>query len=249
MLSAKNVIIFILFLFLAMPVKVCIPQDLTETELSQTDDSSLKDKKSERKKEKKEIEIDSTFFVSLGMDLVTVVLIIILIYHPNYRKMDYIFTFIAFNLVIFLLTFVLKSVKISMGAVFGLFAVFTMLRYRTAGISMTDMTYLFIFIAMGLIGAIELQYYELAIIYGVIFLGIFILDSRMVIKREFCKTIQYEKIELIKPELYDELMEDLKTRTGLDIKRVTVSRINFLRDTARLNIYYYESEKNGNKKA
>ena len=85
----------------------------------------------------------------------------------------------------------LKYVKLSMGAAFGLFAVFSMLRYRTAGISMKDMTYLFIFIALGLISAIQLEILQLLTITGLIVAGTFIMDGKYIIKRELCKTVQY----------------------------------------------------------
>ena len=115
-----------------------------------------------------------------------------------------------------------------------------MLRYRTAGISMTDMTYLFIFIALGLISAIQLEYYELGILSGVILAGTFLLESNIFIKREFCKRIEYENIEMIKPEKRQEMIDDLRNRTGLNIHRVVINRINFLRDTATIRVYYYE---------
>jgi hypothetical protein len=239
MRTAKYFITLVLLLFLAMPVKVCVAQS-SESEITQADEMGAKDKKIDKKKTKDVVDINDTFFINLALDVATVLLIIIFIYYRNYKKMDYIFTFISFNLVIFVLTYVLNEVKISLGAAFGLFAVFSMLRYRTAGISMTDMTYLFIFIAIGLIGAIQLEYYELAILNGVIAAGTFLLDSNIIIKREFCKRVEYENIELIRPEMKQELIDDLKKRTGLNVHRVVISRINFLRDTATIRIYYYE---------
>ena len=239
MVTAKRVGIFLLFLFLAMPGKVCIPQQL-DPETVQEDNTDSKDKKADKKKDKKIIEIDAAFFISLGINLLAVLLIISLIYYPTYKKPDYIFTFIMFNIVIFMLTFVLKYVKLSIGAAFGLFAVFSMLRYRTEGISMKDMTYLFVFIALGLISAIQLDPYELAVIDGLLFATIFIMDGNIFIKRELTKTICYEKIELVKPESYPELIEDLKTRTGLNIHRISVNKIDFLKDTASIKIYYYD---------
>jgi len=211
-----------------------------DNEIAQTEELDTKDKKTDKKKAKDVIEIDETFFISLAIDIATVVLIISLIYYRNYKKMDYVFTFITFNLVIFVLTFVLNEVKISLGAAFGLFAVFSMLRYRTAGISTTDMTYLFIFIALGLISAIRLEYYELGILSGVIIAGTFLLESNILIKREFSKCIRYENIDLIMPERREEMIDDLRKRTGLNIHRVTITRINFLRDTATVRVYYYE---------
>ena len=145
-----------------------------------------------------------------------------------------------FNLVIFLLTFVLNEVKMSMGAAFGLFAIFSMLRYRTAGINMKDMTYLFIFIAMGLVSAIQLEYHELAIITGIIFVGTLLLDTRIVMKKEYSNILRYEKIEMIKPDKRDELIAELREHTGLNIHRVSINEIDFLKDTAMISYYYYE---------
>ncbi|PIP53724.1 MAG: DUF4956 domain-containing protein [Bacteroidetes bacterium CG23_combo_of_CG06-09_8_20_14_all_32_9] len=245
MISTKNVITFLLFLFLLAPAKISIAQNI-EDEIVQQDKADVKVKKSDKKKnknivEKNIVEINEKFFINLGINVATVLLIICLIYYPNNkRNMEYVFTFIIFNFVIFLLTFVLNKVKISMGAAFGLFAIFSMLRYRTEGISMKNMTYLFIFIAIGLISAIQLEYYELAILNGLIVVVTFIIDGNILIKQALSKDVQYENIELIKPEKEKELIQDLKTRTGLNIRRITIRKIDFLRDTAIIRIYYRE---------
>lgn len=195
----------------------------------------------EKEKKKKDvIELNPKFFAGIAIDIITVALIILCVYYPNYRKMDTIFTFVLFNIVIFLLTFVLNKVKLSMGAAFGLFAVFSMLRYRTAGIGMKDMTYLFIFIAIGLISAVHMELYNLAIICGVIFIFTLLFDSKLIIKRESTKTILFENIELTRPEHSSLLMEELKARTGLNIHRYDIQKYNYMRDTASITVYYYE---------
>jgi hypothetical protein len=242
MKTINRSILLLFFVLLCAPAAVVYSQNI-ENETIQTDDTAAKDKKSEKKKDKDKIEIDAKFFISLAIDLATILIILGLIYYPGNRKMDYIFTFLIFNIVIFLLTYVLNKVKISMGAAFGLFAVFSMLRYRTSGISMKDMTYLFIFIAIGLLSAVQLQYYEMAILNGIVILGTFLLDGNIIIKRELCKNIQYENIELIKPENQTELIEDLRKRTGLNIHRISINRIDFLKDTARIRVYYYDKKK------
>jgi hypothetical protein len=229
---------FFLLLLLAMPVKVCIPQQ-TDPESIFMEETDTKDKK-EKKKEAKVLEMNEMFLISLGINLLNVAIIILFIYYPNYRKLDYIFTFVIFNLVIFLLTFVLKYVKLSVGAAFGLFAVFSMLRYRTQGLSIKDLTYLFIFIAMGVISAIQLEYYQLAIIHGIILTGTFVLDGRVIFRNELIKSVQYENIEMIKPGNHAALIEDLKQRTGLNIHRIVIGKINFLRDSATVKVYYYD---------
>ena len=121
-----------------------------------------------------------------------------------------------------------------------MFAVFSMLRYRTAGLSIKDMTYLFIFIAIGLLSAIQLDYYKLGILDGIVLVATFILDGDFIIRREQCKIIRYENIEMIRPERKEELIEDLKKRTGLNIRRITIGRIDFLKDMATVKIFYYD---------
>ena len=129
----------------------------------------------------------------------------------------------------------------SLGAAFGLFAVFSMLRYRTEGISTKDMTYLFIVIAIGLICAVSKgTYFELSLITAILIAFTYALDGNWLVRNELVKTIQYENIELIKPENYNALIDDLKKRTGLNIHRASVNRIDFLKDIAVVKIYYYE---------
>lgn len=192
------------------------------------------------KKAGQHVEIGLDFFVNFGINLLIVACIIIFIYYRNYKKLDTVFTFVLFNVVIFMLTYVFNLVKFSMGAAFGLFAIFSMLRYRTASINMKDMTYLFIFIAVGLLGAIRMDYYEFAIVGSIIFLVTLIMDSRLIIRRENMKQVRYDNINLIQQDKETELLEDLKKRTGLNIHRVSVQDLDFLKDSALINIYYYE---------
>ena len=127
-----------------------------------------------------------------------------------------------------------------MGAAFGLFAVFSMLRYRTEGIGIKDMTYLFIFVALGLLSGIQMNYTELLVLCVIIFIITLLLDTKLIIKKESVKHIRYEKIEMVKPEKEEELIAELKERTGLRIHRIMVHEMDYLRDIAEITIYYYE---------
>jgi hypothetical protein len=192
------------------------------------------------KKKGQSVDIGVRFFISLGMNLTFLFLIVALIYYPNYKRMDTVFTFVMFNMGIFLLTYVFNVVKISMGAAFGLFAVFSMLRYRTMTINMKDMTYLFIFIALGLLNAIQMRIYEQAAIGFIFLLVTFIMDTHLFRKRESVKMVRYDDVKLIHPDKEEELINNLRERTGLEIHRVTIEEIDYLRDIAKINIYYYE---------
>lgn len=188
------------------------------------------------------------FGVRFLINMMSVFVLIRFIYFKINKHRELFFTYFIFNLIIFLMCFFLNKVKISMGAAFGLFAVFGMLRYRTEDLSIKDMTYLFLVIAIGLMTAvIKLEdiayYYEFVFIIVVnafVLLLTYLLESNALMKQETAKQIIYEKIELIKPEKRDELMADLESRTGQKINRISIGRIDFLRDTALIKIYFYE---------
>lgn len=181
------------------------------------------------------------FFLRLGVDMLSVFILVRFVYFPIYRNREYIFTFFIFNLIIFLITYLLNKVEMSMGAAFGLFAVFSMLRYRTEDISIKDMTYMFLVIAMGLIMAVTKgSWDELALLGSIIILVTWLLESNVLMKKEISKIVMYENIEFIKPENRQLLIEDLEKKMGVKINQVTIGKIDFLRDSAQIHVHYYE---------
>jgi hypothetical protein len=185
--------------------------------------------------------LSDKFFLRLLIDILSMIVLVRLIYFRIYKKKDYLFTFFLFNTIIFIITYLLNKVDMSLGAAFGLFAVFSMLRYRTEGITTKDMTYLFIVIAIGLICAVsKATYFELGIINAILIGFTYALDGNWLVRNEMVKNVLYENIEMIKPENNNELLKDLRNRTGLNIHRFTINRVDFLKDTALIKIYYYE---------
>lgn len=197
--------------------------------------------------------IDFDDFVELLVrflfNLVVIFIIVRFFYYQIQRRKDYLFTYIIISSVIFLLCFLLESVKLELGFALGLFAVFGIIRYRTQQIPIKEMTYLFLIIGVSVINALankKVSYAEL-IFTNLALIGVtYALEKLMLLKHESRKVINYEKIELIKPENSLKLKQDLEDRTGLKINRVEVGKIDFLRDTARVNIYYYEHENREN---
>ena len=187
------------------------------------------------------------FFMRILVDLLAVTILIRLIYFPLYRSRENVFTFFIFNLIIFLITFLLNKVEMSMGAAFGLFAVFSMLRYRTEDISTKDMTYMFLSIALGLINAVSKgSWDELALINLIVVIVTYLLESDLLMKKEVSKIVTYENIELIKPEKQVELIADLENRMGVKINHTSIGKIDFMRDTAFIHVFYYETINSGN---
>ncbi len=187
-------------------------------------------------------------FFRLLIDIVSIFILVRLIYFKANKKSDLNFTFYMFNIVIFFICFLLNKVELSLGAAFGLFAVFGMLRYRTEDISIKDMTYLFLVIAFGLITSVTkikntddgIEYLFMAAINAIILVIAFVLESNIFSKKEHVKLIVYEKINLINNQNQTELLSDLKQRTGLNIHRLIISKIDFMNDSALIKIYYYE---------
>ena len=194
----------------------------------------------------------STALLSLVLgflfNLVIAVLITRFIYYPQNQSRNNVFTFIAFNTVIFFVISILTSVELSIGVGFGLFALFSILRYRTDPMPVRDMTYLFIILALPVMNSVMINnalYTQLLAANLLMVAVIYILEKGFGFRFEAKKKIRYEKIDLIKPENHKMLMEDLKERTGIkNIKRFEIGSIDFIKDSANIIIYFDDKEIN-----
>jgi hypothetical protein len=167
------------------------------------------------------------------------------LYYPATKNKDYLFTYLLISVTVFFLCFLLENVKLELGFALGLFAIFGIIRYRTDPIPIKEMTYLFIVIGVSVINALankKISHSELLFTNFIIIAVTYGLEKIWLLKHETRKTITYEKIELIVPSRKQELLNDLKLRTGLNITRVEVRRLDFLRDTAQLRIFFFEDE-------
>lgn len=183
----------------------------------------------------------SDFFIAMGLNLATSLIVVRWIYYPKHRSKKYVFTFLAFNLIIFLVLSMMTSVEMSIGVGFGLFAIFSVLRYRTNPIPIREMTYLFIIAALPVMNATAAtgdHWAKLLIANLSVIIFLYILEEGWGFAFESSQSITYEKINLIRPENRTLLLDDLEARTGLSIKRLEIGKINFLRDTANIRVYY-----------
>ena len=183
--------------------------------------------------------------IKLLFNLAIVSYIVRYLYFNSTKNKDYLFTYLMISITVFLLCFLLENVKLQLGFALGLFAIFGIIRYRTDPIPIKEMTYLFIVIGISIKNAlanIKISYSELIFANLSILTLTYILERIWLLKKESRKNITYEKIDLIVPEKREELLKDLKIRTGLNINRVEVRRIDFLSDTAQIRIFYFENE-------
>lgn len=183
------------------------------------------------------------FLLSFGLNFLVALIIVRFIYYPSTHNKRYVFTFLAFNTVIFFVLSFMSSIELGVGVGFGLFAIFSILRYRTDPLPIREMTYLFIIAAMPVMnsaGATSAIWPQLLAANAAIIAIMFVLEKEWGFHYETSKRIVYEKIELIRPDRRSELLADLQTRTGLKIKRIAIGKVDFVRDTADLKVFFDE---------
>lgn len=179
------------------------------------------------------------------IDVIAITILVGLIYYPRHRNKDFIFTFVIFNVINFMICYLLGSAKIKIGFAFGLFAIFSIIKYRTIVVSIKDMGYFFICVALGMLNSLanSSEGFVIIMICNAVILSLaFLLERLNFINNENAKEIIYDNVRLIKPSLRDELIADLVERTGLEIHKVEVISINYLKDTALLKAYYFSKE-------
>ena len=178
-------------------------------------------------------------------NLLVVLYLVRYMYYKTTPRKDYLFTYILISQVIFFILFLLENVKLEMGFALGLFAIFGIIRYRTRQIPIREMTYLFLVIGITVINALanrKVSYAELVLTNVAVLVLTYLLEKVFLLKHETKREIIYENVELIKPEHRTALIQDLQKRTGLKINRVEVGRVDYLRDSVRLFIYFFEKD-------
>ena len=179
-------------------------------------------------------------------------LIVHFLYFRKSKRRDFYFTFVIISVAIFFLVYLMMGMdrgKATMGVGLGLFGIFSIMRYRTDSMPVREMTYLFVVVCLSVVHAMAdmigvddngtitgTPLLELVVIDVITICAIIVFE--LFLKIESSKLIQYDRIELIKPDRREELIADLKERTGLDIFKVEVGAIDFLRDMAMLRVYY-----------
>jgi hypothetical protein len=183
--------------------------------------------------------------IRLAVNLLVLTVLIRYLYYPKTKRKDYLFTYYLIGMITFFLCFGLKKLDIDTGMGLGLFAIFGIIRYRTDAIEIKEMTYLFLIIGVSVVNALasnQISIAEMAIINFTVIALTFGLENLWLVKHETRKTINYERIDLIIPDKYEEMKADLQKRTGLVINRMEVGKIDFLTDTAQVRIFYYADD-------
>ena len=192
----------------------------------------------------------SNMLLRFVLSSVVIFLLIDRLYYPKSKRRDFYFTFMLISVAIFFLVYFMMGMdrgKATMGVGLGLFGIFSIMRYRTDTMPVREMTYLFIIVCLSVVHAmadesertpqqVMCDMSKLLAIDAIVLFFTFVCEKRL--KMQSTKLIQYDRIELIKPDKYEELKADLEERLGIDIVKIEVGGVDFLRDSAVLRITY-----------
>lgn len=186
--------------------------------------------------------VELAYFAGFAINFIVAFIIVRGIYYPRRSVKSYLFTFLAFNVVIYFIMGLFTSVELSIGVGFGLFALFSILRYRTETVPIREMTYLFVMVALPIMNSIlsgSGQFGRMIFINAAVIIVIWALEKGLGFRhgRE-SREVRYEKIQLIAPARRTEMIDDLKARTGLDVTGFEIEKIDFLKDTAKIRVFY-----------
>ncbi len=174
-------------------------------------------------------------------------LIIVLVYKKNNQNREFSFTLFSFNLIIFALCTILNNVELSIGSGFGLFAVFTMMRYRSEQLQIKDMTYLLIMVGLGFvnstfqgpIGPIEIMFLNVSI-----FISLYLLE-KLIFNHDLIKQkIKYNRLDLLKVGNMALLRQDLEDKIGAKVVDINIDSVNYLDGSANIYVKYMRDHSN-----
>jgi hypothetical protein len=188
------------------------------------------------------------FLLGFLVNFVVGLIIVRFIYYPRTKDKRFVFTYLTFSTVIYFVVSSMANITIGIGVGFGLFAIFRIVRYRTEPMPVREMTYLFVLMSLPVMnssGMLQTAWPQLIIANAVIALVLWLLEKEWGFEYQLPRHVVYEKIELIQPSRQAEMVADLEARTGRKVERVEVGKIDFLKDTADLRVYFAKEDQNG----
>jgi len=184
------------------------------------------------------------FLLRYALNLLFTFIVVRFIYYPKYRNNDFVFTFFLFNTILFVLCYLLAEADLKFGFAFGLFALFSMFRYRTVTVPIGEMGYFFLVVTLGIINSLaSLVNLEMLLVANSVLVAMtFLLGRTLSLTHENFQTLNYENLGLIKPAERAELLKDLSERTGYLIHKVQIVKVDYQRGIAQLRVYYFSKE-------
>jgi hypothetical protein len=183
----------------------------------------------------------ATSLIPFGINLLSALVLVLLIYHAKSGRRDYVFTFLLVSTTIFVLCNTLFHVEMNLAFALGLFAVFGIIRYRTDAIPTREMTYLFVVIALAVLNALAPAASGPNVLWlpnVLVWTLAFVLERVWKVRHIATKLVVYDRVDLLHAGRRAELLADLEQRTGVDIVRIEIGKVDLLRDTAVIRVHF-----------
>ncbi len=177
--------------------------------------------------------------IRFGIDITAMVILLFGFFYRRYRDKELATTASMFNIFAFCVLTVLSSVKFSVAAGFGLFAILALFSLRSEQISKIEITYFFGSIAIAVICSVQgttLPF--VALIVGFVLLGTYILDHPKILKSADGVKITLEKIDLHVLSDPAQMRADLSKRLGVEVMSYHIDGLDYINDMARINVFF-----------
>ena len=182
--------------------------------------------------------------VRLVINAIFVALVVGIAYHPNQKNRIYVFTFLMMHLMVFFTCFTLKKLfdgEFGIGMALGLFAIFTIIRFRTEAVPIKEMTYLFIVIGIAVINSLsnrKTSYAELFFANSAIFAATLVLEKFSVTRRLASVNVTLSNLDLVQEGRRPELIAEIKKICGVDAVTIQIRRVDSKRGQCSLVVFY-----------
>ncbi len=199
-----------------------------------------------------------TIIERFAINMVFLTLLIRFVYYRFSKKPSYVFSYFLLGIVIFIigsmLPIVFNSAMSQLGMAIGLFAIFTILKFRTRNLTIKDMTYIFTVIAISAVNSLEWSEFPTL---GIFILNFLIIISAFILEILFAgnpgKTkkpkkagheklrkhpVVYDNMEMLKPQNKEKLIKNLREISSLDVKKAKIKRVDYSNKVAILDIFY-----------
>ena len=165
------------------------------------------------------------------------------VYVKNNQNYQFYFGYNTIAVVTFLMCFLLSSVKLELGFALGLFALFTIIRFRSGTIPIKEMTYLFVVIGIAVINALankKVSYIELLFAnYAIVFVVNYFenISPRIIPGKKQSISVTLQKFDSFSSLSPAEKTKHLEQLISKPITHFKIKKINQPENNAELTIF------------
>ena len=180
--------------------------------------------------------------LGIGMDLVAITILVFGLYFPRHRRRDLVIAYLMINLGLVAVTSALVAEETTISIGFGLFAVLSLLRLRSAELDQQEIAYYLAAMTLGLIGALPLSpIWISAALMAIILVGLAVGDHPRLFGRYRVQVITLDEAITSESLLRSRLEELL----GATVHQIRVRRTDLIEDSTVVEVRYEQRTSTG----